>query len=235
MRIAAYIRVSTDRQAEDGWGLEVQRSCIQKWAAENGHSIIRWCSDEGVSGTVDALDREGLGCVLAAIEGGLADGLVVARLDRLARRLHVQEAALAHVWRSGGKVFSVDGGEVLCDDPEDPMRTAMRQMIGVFGELERSMIAKRMREGRRAKAQAGGFAYGAPPFGFRAEGRELVPDPAEQRVLEEIQSLRAGGSSFQAIADQLNADGIPTKRGTSTAASRWHRASVRRALERVVK
>ena len=56
-------------------------------------------------------------------------GVVVYNLDRLARKLTVQEGVLATVWDRGGSVFSLgDGGEVQQDDPDDPMRTAMRQM-----------------------------------------------------------------------------------------------------------
>jgi DNA invertase Pin-like site-specific DNA recombinase len=78
-----------------------------------------------------------------------AQGLIVARLDRMARAVTIQEALLAIVWQLNGPVFAVDmGGEVPPDDPDDPMRTAMRQMAGVFAELDRRMIVKRLRDGR---------------------------------------------------------------------------------------
>ena len=64
------------------------------------------------------------------VEDGTASGLVVYKLDELARSLTVQEGTLAKVWGLGGSVFSVDLGEVARDDPDDPMRTAMRQMVG---------------------------------------------------------------------------------------------------------
>jgi DNA invertase Pin-like site-specific DNA recombinase len=100
---------------------------------------------------------------LTLIEKQSVDGLVVARLDRLARTLTVQEAVLAHVWKHGGKVFSCDVGEVFEDDPSDPMRTFVRQVMGAAAQLERGMIAARMRAGRERKAEKGGSAYGAPP------------------------------------------------------------------------
>src|SRR5207244_11738718 len=100
--------------------------------------------------------------------------------DRLARTLSVQEAALASVWAQGGRVFLPEG-EVLRDDPDDPMRTAMRQMMGVFSQLERGMITARLRAGRAAKAASGGYAYGSPPFGWRADktaANGVAPVPA---------------------------------------------------------
>lgn len=228
MKLAAYVRVSTEGQVDDGQGLDLQRQAISRWAKTNGHRIVRWCSDEGVSGTIDAVDRDGLASVLEALERGEAIGLVVARLDRLARKLHVQEAALAHVWNAGGSAFAVDSGEILRDDPDDPMRTAMRQMIGVFAELERSMIAKRMRDGRRMKAEKGGYAHGAPAFGYRAEKRCLVPDTSEQATLERIRTLYTSGSSLREISATLTQEGYRPKRS-----ERWHPESLRRIISRL--
>lgn len=228
MKLVAYLRVSTDRQAEEGFGLDVQHQSIKKWCKQHDHRIVAVTADEGVSGTVQAEDRPGLADALALIRHGRAEGLVVARLDRLARSLAVQEAALAVVWRHGGTVFSVDQGEVVEDDPEDPMRRAMRLMVGVFSELERATITARLRARRRMKAEQGGFAYGAPGFGHRAENRDLVPDDEEQATLVRIAELRSAGCSVRAICRQLEAEGRRPKRG-----QRWHPGSLNRILHRL--
>ena len=120
--------------------------------------------DAGVSGTTD--EREGLTEALAAVRYNGADGLVVHTLDRLARSLTVQEAALQQVWSAGGRVFTVDQGEVLADDPEDPVRTFVRQVLGAVSQLEAGMIARRLRRGRQHKAEQGGYAFGGPPLGY---------------------------------------------------------------------
>jgi DNA invertase Pin-like site-specific DNA recombinase len=213
MKLAAYVRVSSNGQVEDGFGLEVQRKQIRDWTKCHNHRVTAWFSDEGVSGTTSFEDRPGLAGALQAICDGEADGLVVAKLDRLARSLTVQEAALAYVWRCERKVFSVDMGEVLRDDVDDPIRTAMRQMVGVFGQLERAMIAKRLRDGRRFKSEQGGYAYGGPRFGFRGLGGELVPDAREQEILSRIKELHAEGASIRRIAAALEAEGLRPKRG----------------------
>ena len=219
--------MSTDSQAEDGYGLDVQRDAIKRWAKKNGHTIERWCSDEGVSGAIEALDRDGLSCVLSAVESGKVGGLILARLDRLARSLTVQEAALAHIWRAGGSVFAVDTGEIYRDDPDDPMRKAMRQMIGVFSELERAMITKRMRDGRKHKADAGGYAGGRPALGYRAEKKALVADVNEQETVARMTELRASGASLREIVSILTEEGKKPKRG-----ERWHPETIRKVLAR---
>lgn len=226
LRLVAYVRVSTDGQVQDGFGLDVQKQAVTDWSGSKGYRIVQWCTDEGVSGATEAIDREGLSCAIDAIEHGQADAIVVPRLDRLARQLTTQEAVLAHVWNRGGRFFAVDTGEVLADDPDDPMRTAIRQMAGVFAQLDRAMINKRLRDGRRVKASQGGYVAGAPPFGWRAEGRELVPDEAEQATLARMVELRNGGASLRGIAVTLNADGVKSKRG-----AKWSPSSVSRAID----
>ena len=225
LRLVAYLRVSTETHL-DGYGLAVQTQAVESWAQAGGHTIVQICTDEAVSGTVDALDREGLGCALDAIEAGEADALVIPKLDRLARKLTVQEAVLAQVWRIGGRVFAVDSGEILADDQDDPMRTAMRQMMGVFAELERSMIAKRLRDGRAAKAAAGGYAYGSPRYGQQTVDKTLLGAPDELAVIARVEDMRADGASLRAIAQTLNSEGIATKRG-----GKWHAATILRMID----
>lgn len=227
MRLVAYIRVSTDRQAEKGFGLDVQRQTVKAWAKAHGHRLILIACDEGISGTKEAADRPGLTEALQTLQEGRGEGLLVPRLDRLARSLSVQEAALAHVWRSCGHVFSCDTGEVHADSPDDPMRTALRQMMGVFSQLERSMLTARMSAGRQLKAQRGGYAYGAPPLGYRAHDGSLVRDDTEQATLERARQLRAEGKSLRAIASTLEHEGHKPKRST-----KWHPQTVAAVLQR---
>jgi DNA invertase Pin-like site-specific DNA recombinase len=225
MKLIAYLRVSTDLQADQGLGLDVQRKGIRAWATSNGHRIVGWHSDEGISGSNGFEARQALLDALNDLEDGKAAGLVVYRLDRLARKLTVQEATLARVWALGCSVHSVDLGEVPQDDPDDPMRTALRQMVGVFAQLERGMIAARLRAGRRLKAERGGYAGGAPSFGVRAEGRELVLDELEQRTIARIQDLHRQAQSSRVIAQILNDEGLPSKRG-----GLWSSATVARVV-----
>jgi DNA invertase Pin-like site-specific DNA recombinase len=225
MKVVAYVRVSTDAQAIDGLGLDVQRKGIRAWALANGHRVALWASDEGVSGSTGVDTRDGLLDALNAIEDGTAAGLVVYKLDRLARSLTVQEGTLARVWSMGGSVFSVDLGEVPQDDPDDPMRTAMRQMVGVFSQLERGMIAARLRAGRRLKAERGGYAGGGVPLGYHSVDGELVVHEAESETRTRIFELRGQGLSLRAIARVLADEGRATKKGC-----RWHPETIRLVL-----
>lgn len=77
---------------------------------------------------------------------------------------------MAEVRRLGGEVETCAAGEAgyLADEPDDPSRRMIRQVLGAVAEYEWSMIALRLRAGRRAKHLRGGYAYGAPRYGTRA-------------------------------------------------------------------
>ncbi|NUK09497.1 recombinase family protein [Streptomyces lunaelactis] len=226
MRLVAYIRVSTEKQL-DGYGLDVQEKAVRAWARQAGHRLGRPIyRDEGRSGTLESAERPGLAAALTEVEDGRAQGILVPALDRFARTLVVQEAILAQIWKHGGRAFTADTGEIHRDDPDDPMRTAMRQMMGVFSQLERSMINARLRNGRREKAAQGGYAYGAPPYGWQAHKKELTPEGMEQAGRARARQLRDEDElSYREIAAVLDAEGLRPKRG-----ERWHPETVRRML-----
>jgi DNA invertase Pin-like site-specific DNA recombinase len=231
MRIVGYLRVSTDRQAEEGLGLDVQRDAVRKWAKANGHTIAKWCTDEGVSGSNGLDAREGLPEALGALRSGRARGLVVYRLDRLARDLVLQEQLLAEVWRMGARVYSTSASEDAYMDPEgaadDPSRALIRQILGAVSQYERSMIRLRLRSGKARKRAHGGFIGGQVPLGWRTEEGELVADPSEGAVVARAVALAAEGRSLRQVCSVLDAEGLPTKRG-----GRWHPYTVKLLLDR---
>ena len=160
------------------------------------------------------------------VKAGRAQGVVVYRLDRLARDLVLEEQLLAEIHRAGGQVFSTSDAEqqYLADDPDDPSRRLIRQVLGAVNEYERSMISLRLRSGRKRKAELGGYAYGSPGFGTKAVGRELIADKAEQQTLARMRTLRESGASLRQIASVLTDEGHHPRRS-----SRWHPATVQRA------
>ena len=230
MKVVAYLRVSTDRQADKGFGLDVQEAAVRQWARRQGHRLVGIERDEGVSGSNGLDSRLGLADALAALREHRAEGLVVPRLDRLARDLVLQETLIGEVRRLGGQVFSCSDAEAefLVDDPADPSRRLIRQILGAVNEYERSMITLRMRGGRERKRAAGGYAGdGSPPYGWQAVDKALVPVEAEQRVIDRARALRASGLSLRLIGDTLTAEGHPPRKG-----QQWHPQSLARVLGR---
>lgn len=234
LRLVLVRRVSTAGQAADGYGLDAQEKDCRRWAkaqTEPRIRIVHMVTDgdekNGKSGTSLLDERPGLMTAVEWVAEGKADGILAPNMDRLARELTVQEAVLAYVWALGGRIFLADDGEQLEDDPRDPVRTAMRQMRGVFHQLDRGLIIKRLTEGRAAKGDKGGYAYGAPRFGQRAEEHELTEDERENAIVEEMERWRDEEKlSIRAICARANErDDMPAKRG-----GKWHPTTVARLL-----
>ena len=204
-----------------------QRQAIKTWVKSAGHRLAEIYADEGVSGAKDLADRPGLGDALDAVRVGSIEGLVVYRLDRLTRDLVLQEQLIAEVRRLGGVLFTTSAGEAgyLDDDPEDPSRKLIRQVLGAVNEYERAMVALRLRSGRRGRLSGAASPTARPHTASATEGRELAPEPTEQVAIGRAVELHAEGRSLRAIGEVLLAEGHRPKRG-----DRWHPTTVARVL-----
>ena len=201
LRIIAYLRVSTQEQADSGKGLAAQRAAIEAEAERRGWTVVSVIEDAGASGK--DLDRPGIKIALEALSEGRADALVVSRLDRASRSLldfaQLLETSRQQKWN----LLALDAVDTTSAAGE-----AQASMIAVFAQLERRMISQRTKEAL-AVNRAQGKRHGA---------RRLVPDEIVERVVSE----RQNGKSMQGIADGLNADSVPTVRS----GKRWYGSTV---------
>lgn len=227
-RALGYIRVSTVGQA-DHEGPDIQRAAIEAWCERQGHDLVDIIEDIGVSGTIEAGARPGLAEVLRRIRNREATLVIAYRADRLARDLVVQERFLRELRDLGAWAESTSESENanFIDDPTDPARAMVRQILGAVAEYDRAMIRLRMTSGLAAKARRGGYTGGAPSFGLAAVGGELEPDAAEAAVAERIAAMRVDGASLRSIAAELNTAGLTAKRGGP-----WYASSVARVVAR---
>lgn len=224
MKAVGYLRVSTDQQVSEGLGLEVQAEALAAYCEREGITLVETYRDEGISGAETISGRPALAAALVAVEDGDAEALIVYRLDRLARTLILQETIIERVKARGGRVISTAEADV---DADDPTRVMVRQILGVIAQYERALISQRLQAGRAAKASRGGYAYGAPPYGYRAEDGTLVPVEDEQKVIARILGLRAEGLALRAISERLNVEGVEAPR-----AGRWNHDTVGQILRR---
>jgi DNA invertase Pin-like site-specific DNA recombinase len=227
-QVVAYLRSSPDRQAERGLSLAVQGRALEAWVeAGRGVSLVATFQDADVSDTDPLQHRAGLVAAiaeLAGIEGG--GGLVVYRLDRLHTNPIMQALIEAEVRRLGGKLYSTVPSEAaqLANKYEQRQALIREPRAGV-PSYQRAISGLRLRVGRELKHRGGGYAYGAPSIGYRAEAGQLVPDPSEQRILERVRELAASGASLRTIAATLTDEGYPTRRG-----GRWQPTQIARIL-----
>jgi DNA invertase Pin-like site-specific DNA recombinase len=215
-RAVAYLRISPDRRANRGCSLAVQRRAIDQWAANNNVYIAGFLIDEGEAGEAALQRRPGLAQALAAAAELEDGGLVVYRLDRLDPEPILQVVIERELQRFGSRLYSTDSA-------------AVQPVFDVLLRLPSFQTASnglRLRVGRLRKHKRGGYAYGAPPTGYRAEYGQLVPDPAEQRILKRVRELRADGASLRSIAAVLTSEDYQTRRGGS-----WQPTQIARLLK----
>jgi site-specific DNA recombinase len=213
-RFVSYARVSTDEQADTGLSLTTQTARLEAWAVATGHRLVASETDTA-SGAKDAARRPGLSAALRACKSGVADGLVVVRLDRLGRSTTGVLALLANASKQGWEFVSIN--EAI--DTTTPAGVMFATMLAAFSQYERELNSLRTSavfSARRTKGLAAGSRI---PFGYRLQGAEslmvrrsgddraLVAYPPEMAVLERMVRLREQGTSYPAITAQLNASG----------------------------
>ena len=221
MKLVGYTRVSTVDQA-DNTSLEDQKTRILSYGVAMGHEVVQ-CFSEVASGKQTG-NRPEFQAAIALLKTGEADGLIVAKLDRLGRNVRDILQFVDEVINPLGKSLVILDLQI---DTSTPAGRMVLTMMGAMAEMERAVIRERVERGRQAKADRGGYAFGAPPIGQKAVDGELVPDDVEQETIALIHRHRKSGKSPQKIADFLNAQRIPTKRGGV-----WHHSTVRKVLSR---
>lgn len=208
----AYLRVSTDDQH---LGPDAQRAAITAWATREGVTIAAWHTDQGVSGGAAIADRPALLAALAELSTLRAGVFAVAKRDRLARDVMAAAMCERMVADAGARIVSAAGEGT---DGNDPSAMLMRRMVDAFAEYERALISARTRAALAVK-RTRGEATSHAPYGFRAVDGRLVADEGEQAVIARVREARARGLTVRAIAEELAAAGIVSRKGKALAVS----------------
>lgn len=208
-RAVAYRRVSTLDQADSGLGLEAQQTIITAATERLNLTVHETFTDAGLSGSLGLEHRPGLADALNALERG--DTLLVAKRDRIARDAFLAVLVEREVARKGARIISAAGEGTETDDPA---AVFTRRILDAVSELERALIASRTRAAM-AEAKKRGQRVGCIPWGHSVseDGRTLVPNEDELRILKRIRWMRARGYALHNIALVLNDDGLRNRQG----------------------
>src|SRR5215510_11349768 len=219
-KFVAYYRVSTQKQGRSGLGLEAQREAVRTYLNGRNRPVAAEFT-EVESGKKS--DRPEFAKALAACRLHRAT-LVIAKLDRLARKVHF----VSNLMESGVEF-------VAADNPHANKLTI--HILVAMAEHEAEMISDRTKKALAAAKKRGtvlgGFRGKVPTAKHRAMSAEARQHKAGERVadlapiVKELQE--AGATSLRAIAEGLNAQGIPTARG----GGEWTATQVMRVLERL--
>jgi site-specific DNA recombinase len=227
IKAGAYIRVSTDEQAESGYGLQTQRERIAGALTMKGWTLYKEYEDGGQSG--GKLDRPALQEMLEDINAGRIQAVVVFKLDRLSRSVRDTVELIEDKFKPlNVELFSVS--ESL--DLNSPTGQLMVNILSSFAQYERDVITARLSGGRKTKARTGGYAGGNPAIGYTTERgkKTLFADKDKADTVRRVFALNADGMKLQQIADQLNAEGHTTKQGARFTPTQVMRILNRRGL-----
>lgn len=217
--VIGYIRVSTDEQAINGVSLPAQRAKLEQFCALYDYNLVEVFVDAGAS--AKNLKREGLESALATLEAGTAEGLVIAKLDRLTRSVKDLGELLETHFADRFDLLSVE-------DRFDTTTAAGRlclNMIASISQWEREVIGERTSAALQHKI-ANGEHVGAPALGVDIVDGAKVENTEERAILDRIAELRATGASLRTIAATLTEEGFSTKRGGT-----WNSGTVCRYLK----
>lgn len=231
MRLIAYIRVSTDDQADHGHSLNlIQPELLRRYCAAHGHTLVDTVCDgearenvkaRGVSAGTLFEVRSGGKELMARLRRGDADGFVVVRLDRAFRDSWDALGVARWLRQRGLHLLSV----------QDPVDIHTRHGWMAFGvlalaaEYERGKICDRGVE-VSAGLRAAGRVYGGVPYGCVAINGQLYKHPVLWGVRERIVALRAH-LSLRMLAKTLQREGVRNPSGGVL----WHVSTLHRLLE----
>jgi len=202
----AYLRVSTDKQADEGYGLEIQEKNVIAHSRSKGLTNLVLFIDDGYTGT--KMERPALDGIKAMIDdfnSGTTclriSAMVVNKMDRLGRTLlgtlqFLQDYLFA---QSDSKsttnrnkqcisFYSVD--EPGCSfDKRSPMVTFLLGIFCTLAEFDRDTIVDKLKNGRKARVESGKWLGGGNvPYGYRydKEQSKLIVVPEEAEIIREI-------------------------------------------------
>lgn len=206
-RVAIYIRVSTARQDQEGYSIPLQKERLIAYCKAKGWAVAGVFIDPGHSGS--SLERPGMEALMAAVEAGDFDVVLVYKLDRLSRSQKDTLYLIEDVFMANETDF------VSMQESFDTTTIYGRAMVGilsVFAQMERETITERTLMGRSGRAEEGLWhGGGTEPIGYQYVDGELVVDPVEAEQVKMVYSLYADGYSVTEITRRM--EGFTTKHG----------------------
>lgn len=213
LRCAIYTRKSSEEGLDMEFNsLDAQRESCEAYVASQrseGWAAIRERYDDGgFSG--GTLDRPALKQLLADIEDGLIDVVVVYKIDRLSRSL-MDFSKLVEVFDRNEVTFV---SVTQSFNTTTSMGRLTLNILLSFAQFEREVIGERIRDKVAASRKRGIWMGGYVPFGYDVQDRKLVVNAAEAAAVRRIFERFVELGSATTLARELRAQGFRNKQGT---------------------
>lgn len=220
MRVAAYIRVSTDEQADKGNSLSEQQERLTAYCVAMGWQKPTLYIDDGYS--AGTLKRPAIKKLFKDVEKNKVDIVLTSKLDRFCRNLldllQTVEFLKTH------NCNYVSASESF--DTSTAVGRMVLQLLGVFAEFERERTRERVKDNMTSLAKNTDKAITQACYGYDIIDGKYVINDIEARNVEYIFDLVEEGHGSRMIAKMLNDRGVTTKRGKL-----WDQTNVKRLIK----
>ncbi len=242
IRVAFYIRVSTEEQKKDGYGTDMQIQGLQDMITYRG-KVSGWTHDKkneyydlGCTGA--DLNRPEFKRMMQDAKEGKFDMIAVWKIDRLSRNLSHLLSTFEILQQNKVSFFSLKENI----DFTWPIGKLTFQIFGALAEFERETIKTRTKEGKMASARLGNYVLSGTPFGYKKEDQEKKKNRSLEIVEKEAGWVKRifdeflSGTSLEQIAKILN-DGKVQKNDANLKKdkfTKWYGSTIRFILENPV-
>jgi DNA invertase Pin-like site-specific DNA recombinase len=227
----AYLRTSSSANVGDHKDSDKrQRDAISAFAKGSGFEVVEEFYDAAVSGADPIDTRPGFRALLELIVSNGVRTVIVEDASRFARTLMVQEAEIATLAGLGVRVLTSRGDDLT--DSDDEMRVAMRQIAGVFSQLEKTRLVKKLSAARSRRRAVGGKCEGREGFAEMAATALARGDTKPAEAIALAKRLRRANpktgarQSLRKIAKALKEAGY-----VNVAGKEFNPASVKAMIE----
>ena len=222
-RVALYTRVSTIEQAEEGYSIDEQERLLREHCIKYNLQVVHCYSDRGISGK-DIKHRPALRELLNDANEKKFDMVLSWKINRISRNLSDVLKIVDHLEKIN-VTFKSYSEPFETSTPAGKMQF---QMMALIGEFERGTIAQNVKMGMNAKAKAGEWCGGIvlgydlitiPEQFTKKKRKELIINEKEAQIVRRIFKSFIQGNGYKSITNQLNKEGLKTKKGNSFSVS----------------
>ncbi len=215
-----YVRVSTDRQVQEGYSIAAQKENLTNFANNQGWNIFDIYADEGKSAK-NIEERPEVKRLIEDIKKKLIDVVVLYKFDRLTRDCKDTEDIIDLIQQFGIQVITLGGGVV--DVSTATGRFSVR-ISGAVAQLEREQTIERIKVALVEKVRQGyTLASATTCYGYNRKNheKEQTVNQAEAKIVKRIFKMYVEGKTFTEICNILNTEKVPTKKAGKVSKKRW--------------
>ncbi len=215
MKVALYLRYSSDRQTEQS--IEGQQRVCTAYCERNDMQIVEVYIDRALSASKHTEKREQFQRMIRDSEKHIFEAVVVYKLDRFSRDRYDSAIYKNKLKRNGVRVISAT--ENISDTPEGIILESVLEGMAEFYSKE---LAQKVSRGMNETALKGNSCGGAISLGYKIENKKYVIDPVTAPIVAEAFERYANGETVKEICESFRERGLRTAKGAEFNKNSFH-------------